>query len=358
MLGVFLLITGFFSALLSQSDKWTSLPGLTQGEIIHYVSGATIYDENLIQLKSFPGMGVFFDDGSYILALNGPKRQIVRYTAYGEVVWERDFYTHHQLNLSNDKKRILVLSGEVRKEGRKKFYYDTFALLDVETGKTLKEKTSFDFFTATSVAFKERELHPDTNHLKTDGAITHFNAFYEIPSNATEKKRPEFKSGNFIVNDVFRRHFFILDPELNLVLEEFPMQDCQSGYHDVQVLADGKIISYCGGHTGEPRRTKVFKYDPLLRTSELIFPEDLKKQGVSPFISYSELWGSVQERDSGYLISHFDFEQGGMIILTDRAGHLLKKMYHPDINPTTGKPAGTQQVKQFELSEFLKNNKM
>lgn len=323
----------------------------------HFVSAATIFDENMIQIKSFPGLGVFFDDGSYILAIDGPKWVVVKYSPIGDVIWEREFYTHHQLNLSNDKKRLLVMSGEVRKVAEGTRNYDLFVVLDVETGKTLLQKSAYDF-TAGSKFFSINRMFPDSTYLATGGAMTHFNSFYEIPENAAAKFRPEFKKGNYIVNDALRACLLILDENLNLIYEEELFPDNES-MHDVQVLPDGKVLLYRGKNKiAGLIRTIIYKYDPLTKKTEVVFPENILKPEVPAYIGFSESKGSVEVTEEGYLISHNDSVHGGMIILTDKAGRLLKKMPYPEIDKATGKPAGIQQIKQFHLTEFLENNKI
>lgn len=325
----------------------------------HYVSEAVIYDENLKTIKKFAGLGAFFDDGSFVLARHERDWLVTRFSPLGEVQWERKIYTHHQLNLSPDQKRVLVMSGENRKESGKTHNYDTFYVLDAATGKTLAFKSSYDFLKSGLPAFEHNSYAPDGTFLKSDGACFHFNSFYEIPPNAAEKENPAFERGNFVINDAFRPYLLIIDKTLKRILwTEKPFAEW-AGFHDVQLLADGKFLFYRGGETiTENRQTAVFKYDPITKKSEIIFPENLKDPSVKPFIGYSESKGSAQQLENGYLISHYDSVQGGMVMLTDKTGRLVKTMFNPDRDKISGKPAGIQQVKQYDLNSFLKNNRM
>src|SRR3990167_7448995 len=82
----------------------------------HYVIGCNIYDENLKLIKSFVGdLCIFLDDGSFISTMGGESK-ITRFGPTGEKTWERNFFVHHSLVLSNDKKRVLFLSSQAREE--------------------------------------------------------------------------------------------------------------------------------------------------------------------------------------------------------------------------------------------------
>ena len=324
-----------------------------------YVAEGSIYDENGKTLKQFGGLGAFFDDGSFILARHERDWLITRFSPVGEVQWERKIYTHHQLNLSPDKKRVLVLSGEVRKESGKTHNYDTFYVLDAETGKTLAFKSSHDFLKMKLSVFEHNQYQADPSLLHTDGVCFHFNSFYEIPQNTAEMANSAFRRGNFVINDGLRSFLLIVDKSLQHVLwYEKPLAE-GLGFHDVQLLPEGKFLFYRGSNTnGDKRQTAVFKYDPIAKKSEIIFPENLRDPAVKPFIGYSEKLGSAQQLEDGYLISHYDSVQGGMIMLTDKTGRLVKTMFVPSLDKISGKPAAIQQIKQYDLNSFLKNNRM
>ena len=326
----------------------------------HFVADSVIYDENFETLMVYNGMGVFFDDGTSIVASHDDHPSVIKYSASGDVIWKRDIYTHHQMNLSIDKKRLLLLSTEVRPRGKETAGYDTFLILDVMNGKTLAEKSSFDFIKSHLDAFSRIDYFDTKVGFKTMKTAFHFNSFYEIPPNLSEKTNRAFKRGNFIVNDAYRPYLLILDSGLKDVVWSFrPFEDVL-GFHDVQFQEDGKILFYRGSHLQSPKekRTVVFKFDPVKNSKEIIFPEDLKNPSAERFTGFSDSKGSAQETTEGYLISHHDSEKGGMIIFTDKNGHLLKTLFNPIIDKVSQRPAAIQQIKQYDLSEFFKNRKI
>lgn len=76
----------------------------------YYVAGCNVYNENFKFIKNFGGtLCAFFDDGTYVVSLN-MDRDLVKYSTYGDTIWKRKIDTHHQMNLSLDKKRILIMS--------------------------------------------------------------------------------------------------------------------------------------------------------------------------------------------------------------------------------------------------------
>ncbi len=352
-MGGFLFVIGVIVSLFYFSGMQPAWVPASKQQELHYVSGATIYDKDLHVVKRFAGRcGVFLDDGSFILSHDKKQKMFVtKYSAIGSILWEREYYVHHQMNLSQDKKKLLVISSEDRVEDGKNHKYDKFIILDINTGKALAEKSSFDFFNSGSKAFSEKLFY------KGESPV-HFNSFYDIPENPTENVRPEFNKDNYIINDAFRPYVILVDRSLNIVLEE-RLFEGKNSLHDVQVQRDGKVLFYRGQHeVGTGRRATVFKYDPIVRKSELIFPEDLKIPGGEAIVGFSLWGGSAQETAEGFLISHNDSVQGQMTILTDRSGHVVRKMLNPEIDRKTDKPADIQQIKQYDLSEFLKNNKM
>ena len=83
-----------------------------------HIIGCVILSSKGEVVFDFPGrFCIFLDDGSYIsnVIIDG-LQHVVRFGPQSEIIWKRKMEAHHQINLSPDKKRVLVLSSEKSKK--------------------------------------------------------------------------------------------------------------------------------------------------------------------------------------------------------------------------------------------------
>ncbi len=164
---------------------------------------------------------------------------------------------------------------------------------------------------------------------------------------------PAFKDGNYIVHTNFLSLIFMLDSKLNKILWSIKYPLGGGEVHDVQVLENGNLLLYnnnryaVGGH-----------YSSL----EEINPQNLKTvwsyKASKEFDFYSGIAGGVQKLEDGsYLFSDTNTEspenfKNSNIKIVDINGKLNKNF----LFKLNGASTWIQQVKQVNLSEFLKNN--
>ena len=341
-----------------------SLMVLTKNQ---FVFDGQVFDGKLNKVRQFSSLVHFFDDGSYIAATG--LKEFTKFSALGEVEWKRELNFHHSWQLSYDKKRILVLSADAKSAGTCVARYETFVILDVQTGKTIAKLSSEKFLYNDKKVYPNFQLIPSDfdkiNLPTTNCAGTHFNSFYEIPPNAAEAINPAFARGNFVINDLRNPSLIILDKNLKKIVWStcpIPTLLKSSGFHDAQLLPSGKFLFYQGRGGGSPgqEHMSIWEYDPISQTKKTIYPpetEGFHKDGEDG-ISWAESAGNVQETDFGYLVGHNDVERGGMVIFINRDGKILKTYVNPSMDTVTRKPIAYSSVKAYDLTKFLKNNRM
>lgn len=327
---------------------------------VHNVIKCTIYNERGEVIRAFPGRPcLFLPDGSFVSSQT-PK--LVFYGPDGSKKWEKPYATHHQLALSNDGKNILVMTYSVHEYKGMRIAFDRLVVLDL-SGKLLK---SFDFYDyreeINELGRKDRKglLHTfgksplpgKDKNLKWE--FTHANTFYEISENATGKKNSLFQSGNYLVNiNGAHNVIFVLNDKLDKILWSSKSIILSWGFHDVQMQPNGWLLIYDNkaSYTGAEREyTAIFELNPLTGERRLVYRAD------PPESMYSQYNGSAQRLENGNLLFS-DYSDGGMAIEVNPAGKRVWSMRGPGKEDATGRPPSFQQVKRYDLSSFLKNNK-
>jgi hypothetical protein len=297
----------------------------------HLINGCALTSWEGKREKVFPGVFCqFFDNGSFLSASHAALRFIDKDRS---VKWEYKAHFHHQLNLSNDKERILAMSSDwIEKEG-KELRVDRLIVFALD-GKVLMSESS-DKIT-------KQELKQNFSHSE----LTHFNSFYEIP----EIKAPApfyIKKGNFVVNSN-QLGVYILSSDLKTVLHHQKISTSQNHQiHDVQILPNGHMIYFNNVHalsTKELRHSSIEELD--LNKNKIIF--EFKSNPVQAFFSW--YCGGVQKLDEDtVLFSH---------LLTGTYLYSIKKNKILDYSIEThvinkDKFYPTQQVKAQNLNAFL-----
>ena len=115
-------LIGFIFSAHVQAQSWKDY---------YLVKHCDIYKFNTEKVKALPGLLChFFKDGSF---LSASKLELVLFGKDNEIKWKVPGEFHHQLNLSEDGKRIFVLSSKnLVNESGKKTGIDHFMILDRE----------------------------------------------------------------------------------------------------------------------------------------------------------------------------------------------------------------------------------
>lgn len=335
----------FFLLIILSSP--THAEKLSNFKSLYYVEGCTIFNYNESLASSLPGeICNFFGDGSFVSINNNKMRMINR---KNEVVWEITApFFHHQLNLSEDKKRILVLGSDFIVKDNAKYRVDTFWIVSL-TGEILFKQSS-------DVILQQAKIKwlywpsPLFVRALAPMEISHFNSFYEIPKNPKEKTNHFLKQGNLILNSNSQA-FFILSPDLKKVLYTNTIKSSNNhAIHDVHISKNGNVLFFnnvsVDSHPGN-----------LFSTVEELDLE--KSKAVYSFTAnpktmfYSAKCGGVQELDSEHLLisdnlnaAYIISKKNNEVVKTIRATHMSENS-----------PETVQEVKAYNLSDFFKNRK-
>lgn len=364
VIGLSTLIDGRLQNFIKPLSK---LPPLPKG---HYVINCAIYNEEFQLIKNFGGtLCVFLEDGAYILS-NGHEEFVAKYNSLGELIWKRNYFAHHNMTLSYDHKRVLFLSSEVFDEKICRVRDDVFVILDVQTGKTFLQKSArpfhqelFDLSDIDYPMFKRgyylSKIRPEWRN--TNCEATHFNSFYEVPPNEGQAKLLPLEAGNFITSTANTPYFFIFNRDLSKIITAIsPLPKPWVQIHDAHITADGNILYYLNEsmNSGGKRSFSVAKFDLIRFQNNTIFPNDKSHQKAEDSLSFSIWAGSADELSDSYLVGHNDSVHGGMIVLMNKQGQVIRTIASPTLDAKTNKPNDIQSVKYFDLTQFLQNNKL
>lgn len=319
----------------------------------HLYFGCEIYDISDTStpklLRKFPGeICLFLNDGSVVQIL--PDRVSKTDTRMKEL-WSVPTKGHHQLNLSPDGRHILIIGSETVLPDRRYGNARSDVLYVVDQEGNVKKRFSFyenrkQFQRSAWKNAVDRRfpmIWSLARFKEVKWEITHANTFYEIDSHSAEKTNPEFKKGNYIVNDISLMMAFVLDSELKKVLWQKSLRpEFWNMTHDVQVLPNGRLLYYDNGTKENPQSS--------LRETDLATWKDAwTYQGQPGAKFYSKRWGGVQRLPDGGTL-YTDITTRPEIIEIDQSG---KRRWSWE--PGEGKYL--QQARKTDLSDFLKNNK-
>lgn len=323
----------------------------------HNVIHCRIYDMSGKLVRLLPGMlCAFFEDGSFASGiLFNKKPTLTFYDSNLKVLWQKPVHVHHQINPSIDKKRVLVISSEIRDYLGKKVRFDVLKVFSRQ-GVLLNEWSLFDHRSKLIewLNWAPYRLMPFSwdigSYPKVKWEFSHVNSFYEIPQNEGVKANPAFAAGNFIVNASYLNLILVLDSNLKKVLwrTSYPHAGERS-IHDVQVVKNGNLLIY-NNYSGGTKTSSLDEWNP--HTGELIW--SFKENPPTKF--FADKMGGVQILENGNILFS-DWTGGGKGIEIKRSGEEVWRMPFPgETNLSLPVPRALQQIKRFDLSEFLKNN--
>jgi hypothetical protein len=298
---------------------------------------------------------VFLDDGSYISSVIIDKLpHVVRFGPHNEIIWKRKIEAYHQINLSPDKKRVLVLSSERSKKFICNVRFDVLNILDIGTGKTLFYWNTKDYITDLIRIFRSFStpfLHSIVDYNGWNCELTHLNSAYEIPDNENSKINSAFSPGNYILNFYGFGRVLIIDKNSKKIVWESSLGSKRLNplnLHDVQVLDDGNIL-YARNFDFLPdvHKSSSFElFNPMTEKTTVLYPID-KKDYFS-----SNVMGGIQKLNDGYLLAGNSKTQGGWVIKIDSSGKNVLKYFYP-IKINSELSYRIQDVKSYDVNLFF-----
>ncbi len=316
----------------------------------HNVIGCRIYSMEHVVLRNFPGqICAFSSDGSYVSSQPGI---VSRFDGQHKNLWTKQITTHHQINLSKSESEILLMSSEIKEKVR----YDLLLVLSSDG----KEKSRFSLFDHRKVIADRikkdggRVLPGDVQWIKhelegVESEFSHVNSFYEVPKLKT--KLGAKWSGGYIVNSLGLQWVWILDRNLKSILWSISTlkMDCAIS-HDAQVLDNGNILFYCNRGMGNEQST-LKEYDPVKKKVVWIYPP----LRPSPQSMSFENSGGVQRLQNGNTLFN-DLTKDPRGVEVDAIGKQVWSINVPFAKSGTANPTPFQQIKRFDLENFLTNN--
>lgn len=325
---------------------------------LHLVRGCDIFTNEGKLLRTFPGgYCAFLDDGSYV-SVN--ERSLKRINHKKEILWEHPYQAHHMVNLSVDKKNILVLFRvPYKKINGAQVLQDMVAVLNLN-GKILHKNYSSKIFADSGVkSFLWHYMYPTTPVPGQEGVeISHFNSIYEIPVIKRRNLPDYLKEGNFIVNGL-QSGTFILSADLKSVLHSFIVPTSYNHkIHDVQISNKGNYLYFNNQVLRKDNFSMEYPVDGNKITNNVhssveeadpVTMKVLRKFEASPKeMFYSVISGGVQElNEDTWLFTHFlqgtyVYSWKNRTMKSIASTHVKDHKYYP-----------TQDVKAFDLGKFL-----
>lgn len=334
-----------FSLLLSTeiySQKVEKLQDLS------LIQDCNIISMNGDLIRSVPGkMCLFFDDGKFVSA---DERGIKLYDGHKSILWRMSGHFHHQLALSNDRKKILAFDSGFTEINGKKQRTDRVLIISLD-GKILHEQSSLELLKMQKLPFLDWKNSPWLrDETKMEREISHFNSIYEIPDNANNRPGSPFQKGNFIINGL-TQGLFIVTPDLKKIVYHAILKTSEKHMvHDVQATKRGNII-YFNNLTAEPTGKNSFstihEYD--LINDKIVF--EFKASPEQMF--FNRYCGAIQEIDDDNIL--FSDKFNGTYIFSRKEKKMISVIrgtHYRDFFPVYN-----QSTKAQNLSKFLKNFK-
>lgn len=317
-------------------------------------AGCRLYNIQGENIKNFPGhLCVFLDDGSFV---SGNEHALRFFNKTNEVVWEIKGHFHHQINLSEDKQKILALSSEISGESGNISRQDKLLILGLD-GKILHQRLMADIMKEANSVSIYWILDPHMRTFFGNGhEISHLNSMYEIPANKGYPKNSFLQKGNIIINGL-ETGIHILSPDLSKVLHyTYLKSSTLHTVHDVQVNSKGNFLIFNNAVAKDKRETSHPNWRAFGGIHSAIEEIDPKTQKIVARFEatpkemfYSKACGSIQEVGSDtWLFTHI---VNGTYVYSKSKKKILHSLPATHLNDHQFVPI--QQVKAWDLSKFL-----
>lgn len=297
-------------------------------------------------------MCLFLNDGRVIVAR---RKSLFMLSQTMDILWEKRFESHHQLNLGLTPDTFLVLGEEYKKWNGKLTKFDTAVVFNFY-GQEIKRFSFYDHFRELGeISNNGNQLWEIRNDLRRNPDVkyeaSHANSFYEIPENRYSRSHQAFKKGNFVINSNIQYLTFIVDKDLKNILWHLDHRTPSprgDNAHDVQVLENGHLLIY-GNEDKDKKYSSLYELDPFKLTLKTLFI------GSPPSVFFSETAGGVQ-KISETTVLYSDLTNGNWAYEVEtkspfkRIWSMEFSLYPP---PMSNK---FQQAKRYDLSGFLEKN--
>lgn len=314
------------------------------------VNGCRVYNIAGYIERSFPGnMCLFLDNGNLVSASTTAVRM---FNPKNEILWEVKGHYHHQMNLSHDQSKILILGSDLYDNLRD----DTFSVIDLN-GKVLAHRKASDIYREKKLEFLNWRTDPTlVNGVSTVKEISHFNSIYDIPKLKLKNPPAWMKPGNIVVNST-ASGIFILSPDLKDILHHVTINaSTHHRIHDVQVKDNGNFLIFnnlvANGPatpyylTGPIRTMHHSAVQEIHPVTQIVIAEFSAQPKT---IFYSWICGSVQELDSDtWVFTHF---LTGTYIYSKSKKEMVASI--PGTHADNQRFGPVQQVKSQDLTKFL-----
>jgi hypothetical protein len=297
----------------------------------HLVNGCTLFNWRGERVKIFPGSFCqFFNDGSL---LTGVIDSLKYMTKDSEIKWEYKGHIHHQVNLSHDLQRILVMSSDYIPKDGENYRIDRFVVLSKE-GKVLHSESAANYMKQVN----------EKGYAKSE--LTHFNSFYEIPE--ITGNAPEYiKKGNYIVNS-YGVGVFILSSDLKKVLHFRKIHTSfWNSIHDAQILPNGRMIYFNNSGLYTSQKIDFSTIEEMdLNTNKIEF-----EFRASPEATFFSLHcGGVQKIDEDNIL--FSHMLTGTYVYSKKKKTIVKYLYQTHMVDFF-RFFPSQQVKAVDVRAFM-----
>ena len=308
-------------------------------------NGCTVHDTTGKKILEVPGSYcVFLDDGSVVSASSTSLRLLGPDLS---VQWTLDIPVHHQVNLSEDRQKILFLSSSYVKIRNRDFRDDRFVIVSMK-GEILHD-------VSISALLPEDKLLdlPITNEVNMSFDVraerSHFNSIFEIPAVKPRDDAPWLRGGNIIANSV-KLGIVILSPDLSKVLHHFTYpRSRKHQVHDAKILPSGKLLLF-NNHAISPEKiaySTVDEVDPVTFAPEFILGNNQKEHFFAGSRSGTHSLGDD--------IIVFSLEWQGVYAVSKRSRTVIFSNH--EVNKGKGWIISNQEVRILDLRSFLANHK-
>lgn len=329
----------------------------------YYQAGCAILDENSHIVRLFNGsLCIFLNNGDFISS--NLKENIRYFDKTGHLIWESDKPALHQLKLSNAGKNFLAITSETKKINGRNIRADVFSVRDFQN-KILKSWSTFDNYKKLQLLdlsyFKncKDDCYWPTLWLSPTEAsdvleLTHANSFQEISIKEEIFGSNIWKAGNYLIYLYGPLSVaLVLDSDLKNILWSYDFKKIDRIHlHDLQLIAGAKLLVFFNSNIDAQTKTE---YSSLEILDLAAMQTTWKYAGRPPEKFFSKLKGSVQILDNSDLLYSVDSEWGVAGYIINTSGVEIYRIGSSSKSKSREQRAA-QDIKQVDLSEFLKNN--
>ena len=311
----------------------------------YIVNGCRILGPDEVERKILPGERcIFFDNGDFI---SSTMTTIRYYTSKNEVKWELKGLFHHQMNLSSDQRRILVLGsvhGSTRHDSANLHAQLNIVGIDGQIERSLDFSAALEQFRLQSHAI----INSNRDPVPVNQQGIHLNSFYEIPAIKDGVKVPSYiQPGNFVINGLVQG-VFIIDKDLKKIIGHWVSPfSVLHNIHDAQVTAAGKLI-YFNNMSAHSRLGNTYS---SVDEVDLMSNKRILEVKTNPAgLFYSPHCGGVQVINNDLVL--FSHVVAGYHVYSREKKSIIFSSHAPYLRGA--QLTAAQQIKQYDLTNFLK----